>query len=83
MQHEPRVLREPASDRRSFVAGGVVEHHVHAQLGRDGLLDRLEELQELDRAVALEPAFADPLNTAMPGPIVTGELLKWPRGGLG
>jgi hypothetical protein len=53
MQHEPGVVREPAPDRWRFVAGGVVQDELHAELRGDGLLDRFEELQELDRAVAL------------------------------
>jgi hypothetical protein len=36
-----------------FVAGGVVEHEVHAELLGNVGVDRFEEFQELDRAVAL------------------------------
>jgi len=53
VQVKPGVRREPASDLRGLVAGGVVEHEVHVELGGDIAVDRLEELQELDRAVAL------------------------------
>ena len=47
------MLREPAPDRRGLVAGGVVEHEVHFQVRRARRRRSLEELQELDRAVAL------------------------------
>ena len=53
VQDEAGVLREPASDGRGLMVGGVVEHEVHPEFGRDGLVDRFEELQEFDRAVAL------------------------------
>ena len=41
------------SDLRGLVAGGVVEHEVHVEVLGDVRVDRLEELEELDRAVAL------------------------------
>ena len=33
VQDEPGVLREPALDGRGLVAGGVVEHEVHVEVG--------------------------------------------------
>jgi hypothetical protein len=56
------MLRQPASGFRGFVAGGVVEHEVHVELGGDVLIDRLQELQELDRAVT-RVQLADHLAT--------------------
>ena len=51
MQDETRVWREPATDFGGLVAGGVVEHEVHVEVPGT-FVDRLEELQELDGAVA-------------------------------
>ena len=45
----------PASqrlDRRGLVRGAVVEDHVHVELGGDLAVEGLQELLELDRAVA-------------------------------
>lgn len=47
------VLCEPAADGRCLVAGGIVKHEVDIDLDRRCGIDRLEELQELNRAMAL------------------------------
>ena len=52
MQDEARVRGQPAPDRRRLVSGGVVEDQVDGEFGRDLAVERLEELFELDRAVA-------------------------------
>ena len=52
VQDEPGVREQPALDRRGLVRRGVVEHQVHVEVGRDLAVDGLQELLELDRAVA-------------------------------
>jgi hypothetical protein len=53
---KPWVAGQPVADGRGLVGGQVVADQVHAQLGRDGLVDRDQELTELHRAV---PAVKD------------------------
>ena len=54
---EARVGGEPAADRRSLVGRVVVEDQVSLELGGQLLIDRLQELLELNRAEAgVQPA---------------------------
>ena len=47
MEREARMSEQPALDRRGLVGGGVVEHDVDGQIGRDGGVDPVEEAAEL------------------------------------
>jgi len=47
----PGAAGEPVADRRGLAGGEVAADQVHVQLGRDGLVDRGEELLEFHRAV--------------------------------
>ena len=49
---EARVPDHPALDRGGLVGGIVVHHQMHVELGRYVGLDGVEELAELERAVA-------------------------------
>ena len=51
VQDEPRVCEQPALDHRGLVSGGVIEHEVDLELGRDLSVEGLQELLELDRAM--------------------------------
>jgi hypothetical protein len=44
---EARMGQQPPLDRRGLVGGGVVDDHVHVQLGRHRAVDRGQELAEL------------------------------------
>jgi hypothetical protein len=44
---------EPASDLGCLVRRAVVEHKMHVEVLRDLLIDRLQELVKLDRAMAV------------------------------
>ena len=60
---EPRVTRQPATHPRGFVRAVVVEDQVHVQVGRDGAVNRLEELEKL--LTPMPPmALADDLAVA-------------------
>ena len=48
VQVEAGVRREPALDLRRLVAGGVVEDEMDIEIGGHVLVDRFEELQELE-----------------------------------
>ena len=52
VQHEPRVGGQPLVDRRRLVGRAVVEDDVDVEIGRDLAIEGLQELLELDRAVA-------------------------------
>src|SRR5215217_4239074 len=56
MKGAPRVSRRPGDHLRMLVSGVVVENEVH---GRDGLLDGVEEADELLMAMALHAAADD------------------------
>src|SRR5687767_14505179 len=45
---EARMTQEPALNHRRFVSPIVVEHEMDAHVLRDVLVDRVEELSELD-----------------------------------
>ena len=49
---EAGVRKQPAFDLRGLVRGCIVEHEVHVEVLGDSLVDGVEELLELDRAVA-------------------------------
>jgi hypothetical protein len=55
-----RMASQPCLDRRGLVGGVIVEHEVEVEIGGHRLFDRVEELTELDRAVALVAAANDP-----------------------
>lgn len=53
MVHVPaRSFQEPIADHRRLVRGVVVHHEVHVEVVGDGVLDTVEEVAELARAVA-------------------------------
>ncbi len=57
VQNKAGVRLQPAFDRRGLVRGGVVQDQVHVEIGGDFLLECVEELLELDSAVAgVQPA---------------------------
>ena len=57
VQVKARVGGQPAPDLRGLVGRAVVEHEVHVEVLGDLLVDRLQELVELDRAVTVvQPA---------------------------
>ena len=43
MECEARVALKPTLDQRRLVGRGVVEHHVHVELGRHRGIDQVEE----------------------------------------
>ena len=49
---EPGVGGQPLADLRRLVRGAVVEDHVDVEIVGDLAVERLQELLELDRAVA-------------------------------
>ena len=53
MQVHAGALEHPAPDRRGLVRGRVVEDQVQVELRRRSGVDGVEEVPELDRAVAL------------------------------
>jgi len=57
VQDEARVREQPFLDRRGLVRGAVVEHEVDVEMRGDLAIEGLEELFELDCAVAgVQPA---------------------------
>ena len=52
VQLEAGVRGEPVLDRRRLVRAAVVEHDMHVEFDRDFAVERLQELLELDRAMA-------------------------------
>jgi hypothetical protein len=58
VQVEAGVAGQPGADGRRLVGSQVVADQVHVQLGRHSLIDRDEELAELDRPV-LAVQFGD------------------------
>ena len=56
MDVEAGVAGEPVLDFRGLVRSVVVADQVHVQAGRDGLVDPLEEFQELLVPVAAVPS---------------------------
>jgi hypothetical protein len=58
MDAEAGVAGQPGPDLGGVVGGVVVAHQVHGQFGGHGLVDRGQELLELDRPVA-PVQFAD------------------------
>jgi hypothetical protein len=55
MQVEAGTLDQPVVHQPGLVGGGVVEHEVDVEVGRNGGLDLVQERPELERAV---PPFA-------------------------
>ena len=52
VQMEPRTLGEPAADERGLVRAVVVQNQVDVEVCRHGGVDRVQELAELDGAMA-------------------------------
>jgi len=52
VQDETWVAKQPAVDLGSLVCRGVIEHDMDVELGGNGLVDRDEELLELERMPA-------------------------------
>ena len=58
---EPRTLRQPTPNRRRLVSRVVVHHEMDVEMLGDLLVDRVQELLELDRSMT-SMAFADDLS---------------------
>jgi hypothetical protein len=72
VQYEPRVSGQPALDGRRLVSRGLVEHDMNGELGGDLSIDGLQDLLELDRAMAAVQAPATvPVarSSAAPAPV--------------
>jgi hypothetical protein len=52
MQNEAGVCEQPALNHGRLVGRGAIEDHVHLEFGGDFTVEGLEELLELDRAMA-------------------------------
>jgi hypothetical protein len=68
VQLKARVGGQPALDLRRLVRRAVVEHQVDVQVRPHLAIDRLQELLELDRAVACVQAAEDLAGRQIPAP---------------
>src|SRR5688572_3394611 len=64
---EPQTLQEPPTDQGSRMRAIVIQNQMHVQAGRDGGLDRVEELPELHGSMPLVELPNDSPGLALQG----------------